>query len=62
LTLLLFWAIPSLNPWLGIPLCIAMFSGASWLLGLMHRQDVEALQGIFRTPRRAAAPPFETLG
>jgi O-antigen/teichoic acid export membrane protein len=49
LTLLLFWAIPSLNPWLGIPLCIATFSGASWLLGLMHQRDVEALQGIFRT-------------
>ena len=62
LTLLLFWAIPSLNPWLGIPLCIATFSGASWLLGLMRQRDVEALLGIFRTPRRPAVPPFETLG
>ena len=62
LTLLLFWAIPSINPWLGIPLCIATFSGASWLLGLMRQRDLEALQGIFRTPRRQAVPPFETLG
>ena len=44
LTLLLFWALPSLNPWLGIPLCIATFSGASWLLGLMRQRDVEAIR------------------
>jgi O-antigen/teichoic acid export membrane protein len=48
LTLLLFWALPSLNPWLGVPLCIAMFTGASWLLGLLRQRDLEALQGIFR--------------
>jgi O-antigen/teichoic acid export membrane protein len=62
LTLLLFWAIPSRNPWLGIPLCIATFAGASWLLGLMRQRDVRALQGLFQIPRRPAVPPFETLG
>ena len=63
LTLLLFWSLPSLNPWLGVPLCIAMFSGASYLLGLMRQRDVEALQSlIFRTPRPAPVPPFETMG
>ena len=62
LTLLLFWAIPSLNPWLGIPLCLGTFSGASWLLGLVHRRDLETLQGIFRRPGRAVVPPFDALG
>jgi len=62
LTLLLFWAIPSLNPWLGIPLCIGTFSVASWLLGLMRWRDLGALQGIFRKPGRAVVPPFDALG
>lgn len=62
LTLLLFWTIPSLNPWLGIPLCIGTFSGASWLMGLMRRRDLGALQAIFRKPERAVVPPFDALG
>lgn len=62
LTLLLFWAIPSLNPWLGIPLCIGTFSGASWLMGLMRGRDLRVLQGIFRKPERAVVPPFDAVG
>jgi O-antigen/teichoic acid export membrane protein len=58
LTLLLFWALPSLNPWLGVPLCIAAFSAASWLLGLLRPQDLQALQGILRNPRSAVVNPF----
>jgi O-antigen/teichoic acid export membrane protein len=60
-TLLLFWALPPLNPWIAIPLCIATFSSASWLLGLMRRHDLEALQGIIRKLQSAAAPSFDRL-
>ena len=59
-TALLFWAMPPLNPWLGIPLCIGMFSGASWLLGLMHRRDVETLLAVFQTPRSTAVSAFDS--
>ena len=59
LTVLLFRLLPPLNPWIGIPLCIGTFSGASWLLGLMHRRDLEALQDILRRPRDGAAYPFD---
>jgi O-antigen/teichoic acid export membrane protein len=59
LTVLLFWLIPSLNPWLGIALCIGTFSGASWLLGLMRRRDLEALQDLVRKPRHGAVYPLE---
>jgi O-antigen/teichoic acid export membrane protein len=55
-TLLLFWVLPDLTPWLGVPLCIAAFSAASWLLGLLHLHDVEALRGIFRRPRNGVVP------
>ena len=59
LTMLLFRLLPPLNPWIGIPLCIGTFSGASWLLGLMHRRDLEALQDILRGLRDRAAYPFD---
>jgi len=62
LTLLLFWALPSLNPWLGIPLCILTFWLASWLLGLTGWRDMQGLKGVFRKPERAAVPPLDTLG
>jgi O-antigen/teichoic acid export membrane protein len=59
-TALLFWVTPSLNPWLGIPLCIATFSVASWLLGLMHRRDLETLLAVFRTSRSTAVSAFDS--
>jgi O-antigen/teichoic acid export membrane protein len=63
LTLLLFWTLPSLNPWVGIPLCIGTFALASWLLGLMRASDVQALQSIWRKSEPAAgAPPPDTHG
>jgi O-antigen/teichoic acid export membrane protein len=62
LTVLLFWLIPPVNPWLGIPLCVGAFSGASWLLGLMHRRDLEAVYDLIRKPRDGAAYPFEPPG
>ena len=62
LTLLLFWVLPSLNPWLGIPLCIGTFSLASSVLGLMRWRDVSGLQGIWRKQPREAVLPIDTLG
>jgi O-antigen/teichoic acid export membrane protein len=62
LTATLFWLIPPLSPWLGIPLCIATFAGSSWLLGLLHRRDLEVLYDIVGKPRGGAAYPFEPPG
>jgi hypothetical protein len=62
LTLLLFWALPSLPPWLGIPLCVVTFSLASWLLGLMRGQDVQALLSILRRSEPAEVAPRDPLG
>jgi O-antigen/teichoic acid export membrane protein len=62
LTLLLFRLLPSLNPWFGIPLCIGTFSGASWVLGLMHRRDLVALQDLLRRPRERDGYPFDPPG
>ena len=62
LTALLFWALPSLNPWLGIPLCVAVFSGASWLVGLMRRHDIETVLSLIRKPRRGEVYPFAPPG
>lgn len=59
LTVLVFWILPPLNPWLGIPLCIAAFSAASWLFGLMRRRDVETLLSVFRARRGAAVSAFD---
>jgi O-antigen/teichoic acid export membrane protein len=61
-TALLFWIVPPFTPWLAIPLCVATFAGASWLVGLMHWRDVESLLAIFRKPGMAAStglPPFD---
>jgi O-antigen/teichoic acid export membrane protein len=60
-TALLFRVLPPISPWLGMPLCIATFSAASWLVGLMRRRDVDALLGIFRK-RSAGAAPFDAIG
>jgi O-antigen/teichoic acid export membrane protein len=60
LTVFLFRLMPSLSPWLGIPLCIGTFGGLSWLLGLMHRRDLEALYDLVRK-REGATYPFEPL-
>jgi hypothetical protein len=56
LTPLLFSAMPPLDSLLAIPLCIATFAAASWLVGLLHRDDVEALRGIVPKPAAAVVP------
>jgi O-antigen/teichoic acid export membrane protein len=62
MTLLLFRVLPPINPWLGIALCIGVFSALSWLTGLMRRRDVEALQGLLRRPWGPSITGFGTNG
>jgi O-antigen/teichoic acid export membrane protein len=59
LTVLLCWCLPVRTPWLGIPLCIGTFIGASWLLGLLHRRDVDTLTSLFRKPQGGAVYPLD---
>jgi len=59
-TLLLFRLMPPISPWLGIPLCILVFGGASWLLGLMRRRDLEALRGLLRRTPTDTVPRIDS--
>jgi O-antigen/teichoic acid export membrane protein len=54
LTVLVFRLIPLVNPWLGMAVCIFVFGGASWCLGLMRWNDMQALLGLFRRTRTSA--------
>lgn len=49
-TVLLFWLLPPLSPFLAIPLCLVVFGGLSLLVGAVKRSDVELLQASFRKP------------
>jgi O-antigen/teichoic acid export membrane protein len=57
-TVLLFRVLPPINPWLGIPVCVATFAAASWVVGLMRRRDVDSLLGLFRRPRGGGGGVF----
>lgn len=59
LTLLAFWMTPPIDPWLGMALCIFVFGGACWALGLMRRNDMKALLNLFRRTRISAMVPVE---
>jgi len=48
LTLLLFWALPPLPIWIGVPVCGAAFAVCSIGLGLVRRSDVELVRSIFK--------------
>jgi len=54
--------LPPINPWLGIPLCVATFAAASWVVGLMRRRDVDSLLGLFRRPRGGGVFTFFDFG
>jgi O-antigen/teichoic acid export membrane protein len=49
-TILLFRWVPTLTPFLAIPLCILAFGGLSLLFGAVKPSDVEMLLGSFRKP------------
>ncbi len=57
-TVLLFWLLPALQPFLAIPLCVLAFSGLALLVGAVKRSDVEMLVGVFPQARtcRVSAP------
>jgi O-antigen/teichoic acid export membrane protein len=57
LTLLLFQLLPTLPPWVGIPLCILAFSALSVGLGLLRRADLAVVRALLH--RRAVVA--ETL-
>ncbi len=61
-TVLLLRVLPPINPWLGIPLCVATFAAASWVVGLMRRRDVDSLLGLFRRPRGGGVFTFFDFG
>jgi O-antigen/teichoic acid export membrane protein len=50
--------LPSFSPWLAIPLCIAVFTVLSIMLGLVRRSDLHRLRGQFRRdPVESAVTP-----
>jgi O-antigen/teichoic acid export membrane protein len=55
-TVLLIRLLPALTPFLGIPLCILVFAGLSWLVGAVKRSDVEMLLASFRKRSPVRAP------
>jgi O-antigen/teichoic acid export membrane protein len=59
-TLLLFRLTPALPPWVGIPLCVAVFAVASMALGLMGGGDLAELRMLVRRPTVAAPPAGPT--
>ena len=38
--------LPPVSPWLGIPLCVLVYTGATVLLGLLRPNDLRALRGL----------------
>jgi O-antigen/teichoic acid export membrane protein len=50
-TLLLFYVMGPAPPWIGIPVCVAVFAAASAAFGLMRRGDVVVLRALARRPR-----------
>jgi len=50
--------LPPVTPWLGIPLCIAVFTLCSMALGLLRRSDLHALRAqLRREPLQSPATP-----
>jgi O-antigen/teichoic acid export membrane protein len=50
-TLVVFGLLPPISPWLGIPLCVAMFAAASLAFGLVSRSDLSVLRELVQHPR-----------
>ena len=54
LTAAFFYVIPHQRPWLGVPLCIFVFTCLSLACGLVRKEDVQVVKGVLR--RQAAVP------
>lgn len=48
LTAAIFFVLPPIPPWLGIPLCITAFAALSWAVGLVRRADLDVLSTAIR--------------
>ena len=61
-TSLLLRLLPLLSPWLGIPLCVLVYSGVTAALGLLRRSDLIALGGMLgrRSGRSSQTSAVET--
>ena len=58
LTGLFLHSLPPIGPWLGIPLCIAVFTLCSLALGLLRRSDLRSLRAQLRhEPLRSPVTP-----
>lgn len=55
LTLALFYVLPPITPWLGIPLCIATFIGAAVAVRLFTREEARAFSAALLKKRGAPA-------
>jgi O-antigen/teichoic acid export membrane protein len=53
-TVMLFEFLPAMTPFLGIPLCVAVFGALAWVLGVMKRSDLTLL---LMSMRRSSPPP-----
>lgn len=47
-TAALFQTVLHPTPWVGVPLCIAVFTGLSVACGLLQKGDIQVLKGLFR--------------
>jgi MFS superfamily sulfate permease-like transporter len=54
-TVLLMWSLPSITPFIGIPVCVLAFLGLSVAVGLVNRADIELLGTMFRKPAPRAS-------
>ncbi len=48
LTAALFYVVPPMSPWFGIPVCVVTFAGLSWAVGLVRRADIDLLASMVR--------------
>jgi O-antigen/teichoic acid export membrane protein len=55
-TVLIFSALPSITPWLGVPVCVAVFMALALAVGLVLRTDVEKMADLVRSKLEGAAP------
>jgi len=61
LTALLFHYLPHLRPWLGVPLCIAVFTALSVAVGLVRAEDLHVVKGLFRRGEAAVPAVVPTI-
>ncbi len=47
-TALVMLSMPHLRPWLGVPLCILLYTALSMASGLLRREDIHVVKSLFR--------------